>query len=413
MDLANGKAYWNHTFKGYSYPTLKENIECDVLIIGSGSGGAHCAYFLSETDLSVVVVDKREICCGSTRANTGLLQYCNDKTLSAMIHSFGVETAVRHYKLCLKAIETLKTQIVPNLLNNSNFRSRSSLYFASKKEDVSMLQEEYHTLRKYGFPSEYWTQDQIQKHFGFTKAAAIVTDGDAELNPYMHAQNLIHYALTNGVRVYEHTKIIRKKHNAEKNILYSEEGYEISAKYVIYATGYESQEEVRNPNDVIVSSYAITTNPIEDMESWYDSMMLWETARPYIYARRTLDHRIIFGGLDEPTINVEKRDSMLIHKRDQLLAQLCELFPELVGKVKVEFFWGAFFGETHDGLPTIGLYYDHPNSFFLRGFGGNGTVYCIILSQIIRDLIIKGSHKDAYIYLKERPNRTVIYPSKS
>ncbi|MEH6941359.1 NAD(P)/FAD-dependent oxidoreductase [Bacillus sp. JJ722] len=402
MDLANGKTYWNHTFEGYSYPMLEENIECDVLIIGSGSGGAHCAYFLSETDLSVVLVDKRDICCGSTRANTGLLQYGNDKTLSATIHSFGVETAVRHYKLCLYAIETLKNQIVPNLRNSSDFRSRKSLYFASTDEDVPMLQEEFQTLQKYGFPSEYWTREQIQKHYGFTKAAAIVTNGDAELNPYMHAQNLIHYAHLNGVRVYEHTKINRKEHKEEQNILYSEKGYKISAKYVIYATGYESQKEVKDPNDVIVSSYAIVTNSIEDMKTWYDSMMLWETARPYIYGRRTLDHRIVFGGLDEPTISVEKRDSMLIHKRDQLLNQLCELFPELVGKVKVEYFWGAFFGETHDGLPTIGLYNDYPNSFFLRGFGGNGTVYCIILSQIIRDLIIKGSHKDAHIYLKER-----------
>lgn len=116
-----------------------------------------------------------------------------------------------------------------------------------------------------------------------------------------------------------------------------------------------------------------------------------------------MDGRVVFGGLDEPTTRVEKRDSMLVHKRDELMDKLLQLFPELSGKVKAEYYWGAFFGETHDGLPTIGIYDEYPNSYFLRGYGGNGTVYSIILSQIIRDLIVKGGHEDLHLYLKERP----------
>ncbi|MFK4390705.1 hypothetical protein ABH916_002633 [Peribacillus frigoritolerans] len=30
-------------------------------------------------------------------------------------------------------------------------------------------------------------------------------------------------------------------------------------------------------------------------------MMIWETARPYLYARKTPGNRIIIGGLDEST----------------------------------------------------------------------------------------------------------------
>lgn len=403
MDLANGKTYWDQTFKGYSYPVLTEDIECDVLIIGSGSSGAHCAYFLSKTDLNIVLVDKRDICCGSSRANTGLLQYCNDKTLTSTIHSFGEKAAVRHYQLCLQALETLKNQVIPDLHNASDFVSRKSLYFASAESDVPMLQEEFQTLQRYGFPAEYWKSEDIERYFGFRKPAAIVTDGDAEINPFKHAQSLIQYAYQNGVRVFAHTKMNRRVVNKQQNLLYAENGHSIKAKHVIYATGYEAQEEVLDPNGVIVSSYALVTNPIEHLEHWYEQMMIWETARPYIYARRTVDDRIVMGGLDEPAKRTEKRDSMIIHKRDELLRLLCELFPELKGKVTAEYYWGAFFGETHDGLPTIGMYEEYPNSYFLRGYGGNGTVYSIILSQIIRDLILNGTHEDIEIYVKERP----------
>lgn len=403
LDLANGRTYWNTTFEGYEYPVLEEDVECDVLIIGSGSSGAHCAYFLSETNLSVVLVDKRGICRGSTIANTGLLQYSNDKTLTSTIHSFGERAAVHHYQLCLDAIRTLKEQVVPSLGNCSEFAVRKSLYFASTESDAAILKEEYNTLNKYGFPAEYWTRERIEAHFGFSKPAAIVTGGDAEINPFKHAQSLVHYAYKKGVRVYAHTTINRKEHSGDVSLLHTDQGRSIKAKYVVYATGYEAQEEVRDPNGVIMSSYALATNPVGEMEKWYGDMMIWETARPYIYARRTMDGRVVFGGLDEPTTRVEKRDSMLVHKRDELMDKLLQLFPELSGKVKAEYYWGAFFGETHDGLPTIGIYDEYPNSYFLRGYGGNGTVYSIILSQIIRDLIVKGGHEDLHLYLKERP----------
>ncbi|WP_050614559.1 NAD(P)/FAD-dependent oxidoreductase [Bacillus testis] len=403
MDLSSGKTYWDHTYKGFTYPVLENDVECDVLIVGSGSSGAHCAYFLADQGVSVTLVDKRTIASGSTVANTGLLQYSNDKMLSAMIRSFGEKAAVRHYQLGLEAIQTLNEEVVPSLAENSDFKIRKSLYFASSKEDVASLQEEFKTLKKYGFPADYFTKSQIEKYFSFSKEGAIVTGNDAEVNPYKHAHLLIHYAEQKGVKIYEHTKINGRKHTKEGDILYTDKGHSIKAKYIIYATGYEAQEEVRDPNGSIISSYALATNPVGNIDGWYDDMMLWETARPYIYARRTADGRIVFGGLDEATTKVDKRDTKLIHKRDLLMQTIYDMFPELKGKTMAEYYWGAFFGETHDGLPTIGTYEDYPNSYFLRGYGGNGTVYSVILSQIIRDLILKGKNDNSYIYLKERP----------
>ncbi|MFS0782528.1 NAD(P)/FAD-dependent oxidoreductase [Bacillus sp. 1P06AnD] len=410
MDLSSGKTFWDTTFSGYSYPELEENLNCDVLIVGSGSSGAHCAYFLADQGLKVALIDKREIAGGSTSSNTGLLQYSNDKMLSALIRTFGEEAAVRHYKLCLEAIKTLSDTVVPSLAQNSDLVIRKSLYFASQLEDVDSLKEEYDTLQKYGFPVEYYTKDMIEKHFSFSKEGAIVTGNDAEINPFKHAHLLIHYAHTKGTLVFERTKINGRKRTPEGDILYTDKGFAIKAKHIIYATGYEAQEEVRDPNGAIVSSYALATNPVGDIKGWHDNMMLWETARPYIYARRTVDGRIVFGGLDETTTKLGKRDSMIIHKRDLLMEKIFTMFPELKGKAVAEYYWGAFFGETHDGLPTIGIYEDYPNSYFLRGYGGNGTVYSIILSQIIRDLIVSGKNEDAYLYLKERP---VLHPEES
>jgi glycine/D-amino acid oxidase-like deaminating enzyme len=399
MDLNTGKLYWNGTLEeNMEFPPLEEDITCDVVIVGSGSSGAHCAYFMAETGLKVVLVDKRDISGGSTSANTGLLQFSNDKSLTSLINTFGAEAAVRHVNLCAQALQTLGNKIVPSLDEDPDFSFRKSLYFASDNKDVPMLQEEYQQLIKYGFPATYLTENEINKSFPFSKPAALITDGDAEINPYKNAHYLIKYAQDKGVRIFSNTRINGKILKEDKTILYTDQGFSISADKVIFATGYEAQEEVSDSNAQVVSSYAIATNPIYDDIGWKEDMMIWETARPYIYARRTADRRIIIGGLDEYTTYRNKRDSMIIHKRDKLIEELIKLFPSLQSNVEAEFYWGAFFGESKDGLPTIGMYENYPNCYFLLGYGGNGTVYSIILSQIIRDLITKGSHPDIELY---------------
>lgn len=69
--------------------------------------------------------------------------------------------------------------------------------------DVSMLKEEY----KPQFPVKYYTEKEINRKFSFPKAGALVTDNDAEINPYKHAHLLIEKAVSKGVRVYAKTKI--------------------------------------------------------------------------------------------------------------------------------------------------------------------------------------------------------------
>ncbi|MFS0669140.1 FAD-dependent oxidoreductase [Peribacillus frigoritolerans] len=92
--------------------------------------------------------------------------------------------------------------------------------------------------------------------------------------------------------------------------LFIETGHTVHAQTVIFATGYEAQKEVKDKNAVVLRSYAIATNQIADQAQWHDNMMIWETARPYLYARKTPGNRIIIGGLDE---------SMILNNRDKLI----------------------------------------------------------------------------------------------
>ena len=400
MDVHSGKFYWPTTItKRYDYPSLEQDIICDVLIIGAGSSGAQCAYYLKDKGLNVVMVDKHQPGQGSTAVNTALLQYAGEKMYYQLINSFGEEYATRHLKLCEQAIDEIERS-TRKLPISSDFIRRNSLYYASEEEDVSTLKEEYAFLKKNGFDVEFLEEADISERFPFQKRAAILYKNDAELNPLAYTLGMLETLYQSGIRIFANTKITGDYKSEFGYMFTTEQGFSIQAKQVIVACGYEGLEFKQDKNAVLSSSYAVVTKPV-DLSFWPGRELIWETARPYYYFRTTADNRIIIGGADETTVIADKRDTKIIYKRELLLKELHKLFPNL--KAEAEFFLGATYGGTHDGLPIIGEYSDRPGWHFLLAYGDNGMVYSMVIGKIIAELITSGNHPDLELYRNDRP----------
>lgn len=397
MDLKSGSLLWMDTLKqAKSYPGVTENVTCDVVVVGGGVSGAIISRELIEAGIDTVLVDKRKIGHGSTSANTGLLQFSNDKTLTSCIETYGEEHGLRYYQLCLAGIDKVEA-LAQECTIEPEFIRRDSLYFASSEQDTSLLQAEYKTLKKHGFCVDYMDRSDVERSFSFSKPGAIYSKGDAEVNPLKLSIGLIEANVKKGLRVFEATEVVDHHEDEGEVTLLVKGDYTIRAKFVVYATGYEAQQLKRNRNALLETSFAIATEPVTHFPGWKNRCLIWETARPYLYARTTADNRMIIGGLDEPYIKKDERERHLRSKRDHLLRSLLSLFPDLEG-VNVDYYWGAVFGNTHDGYPIIGPQPEFPRSFFALNYGGNGTVYCTIAGELIRNFIVKGEHPDAPIF---------------
>ncbi len=92
----------------YSYPSLRKNIDAEIVVIGGGISGALTSHALMEKGYKVVLIDKRDIAMGSTAATTSMLQYEIDVPLYKLAEMIGEEGAVECCREGIKAIHNIQ-----------------------------------------------------------------------------------------------------------------------------------------------------------------------------------------------------------------------------------------------------------------------------------------------------------------
>ncbi|WP_245851120.1 NAD(P)/FAD-dependent oxidoreductase [Paenibacillus herberti] len=408
IDHHTGKLFWPLTMTHVEeYPALQGQEKVQVAIIGGGMSGISCGLVLARSGISACVIEREKVAGASTSANTGLLQFSNDVMLSELVEQIGKKDAVHFYRDCVHAVEQLAL-VAGTLPGETGFRRQRSLYYASSEQDLPRLRQEYKLLHENGFAVDYWEPDDIASRFPFRKPGAIVTSGDAEVNPYQFVQAMSRAAVADGLLIREHTDIVRHSSGeGGKHRLEAADGSVVEADHVIYAIGYEP-EELRGKlvKAAINRSFAGVTGIQQSLAPWHQGMMIWETARPYLYMRTTVDGRVVIGGLDEENPHPVQGEAARQKRIDKLSKQLAELFPMLDSKLDYE--WSAVFGESRDNLPFIGRDPSLHNVYYCLGYGGNGTVYSMMAAHMLRDLIQGESHPLEKIVGLTRPSLTEV-----
>jgi glycine/D-amino acid oxidase-like deaminating enzyme len=404
VDLRSGSAYW--PIKDgliRTYPALEDDTRCDVAVIGGGISGALAAYHLVDAGLDTVLIDRRDVGGGSTSASTGLLQYEIDTNLIDLIDRIGKDGAQRSYRLCLDAITTLG-ELAERTDTECEFAPKKSLYLASSKKDVAGIRREYEARKAMGIAVTYLEPGEIGKRFSFEAPGAILSDVAAEVNPYRLTMGLLAAASRAGLRAFDRTTVTGYEHRPRGVTLTTDRGATIRARHVVMATGYEAQQHLRQKIVTYANTYAAITEPVDQFTGWGEEQcLIWETARPYFYARTTSDRRIMFGGADQPYESDEKRDARIGRKTAQLTRRLSAFFPDI--KVETAYAWAGVFGGTQDGLPVIGTTPEYPRAYFALGYGGNGITFSLVAAEIIRDALTRKKNPDAELFGFERLRR--------
>ena len=403
MDLHTGRTLWSESGPSVTrYPRLDGDVQSDVVVVGGGIGGAIAAWEIAERGFEVVVLERHRVSMGSTRGNTGLLQYANDMPLAEMIRVHGRERAVAFYRRCWEGVVRLR-EIAKKLPEDVEFAERMSLCYASVPADIPRLKDEASALVQHGFAAEIIVgREEVREAFGIDREAALATYGDAEVNPLKLTRALLAELVRRGAaRVFEDTAVVRTDEGAAHVVLETDGGFRVKARAAVVATGYGFQRARPLAGVRLGCTYAIATEPLSDLSGWPEGALIWETARPYLYMRTTRDRRLVVGGLDLPVPDGPRRDQDLNARADKLAQLAREVLPGL-GPMSIAYRWASTFGSTVDGWPIVGVYPGFRRIFCSLGYGGNGTVCYAVAADILARRIAG----------EDRPEDDVLRPER-
>jgi glycine/D-amino acid oxidase-like deaminating enzyme len=404
MDLKSGYPWW--AVKNgllHAFPPLRQDLRCDVAVLGGGISGALIADELAAHGHEVVVIDRRDVGWGSTAASTALLQYEIDTPMTELARCYGEADALLAYRSCAEAIPLLQAKAAE--VRDVGFARTRSLYYASRRRDLRALRGEFELRARHGFAVEWLDRDAVRERFALAADGAILSDVAARMDPYRMAYRLLQRLEKRGVDVFDRTTVASIQTSSRGVTLRTAEGFEVRAGHVVLAAGYEAQQWLDQRIAKNRSSYAFISDPIDAaaLGALADTL-LWETARPYLYLRSTDDGRLLVGGADDAIDIAARRDARVGKKARELLEKVLALWPQL--PLAIDFAWAGTFAETDDGLPFFGPHPQHgPRVHFAMAYGGNGITYSMVGAGLLRALIERRRHPLAALFSFARLER--------
>jgi glycine/D-amino acid oxidase-like deaminating enzyme len=385
--LRIGTSYWLDRYKGHAprFPTIHGRHATDVVVIGGGITGCLAADLLAESGIQVILLEAERIGRGSTAASTALLMQEPDKDFRELSERHGDARTERIWARSRRSLNALTRLLRRNRIESS-LESVPSVYWTAERAIATDLRRELAHRHRAGVAGAWLSADGLRRTMGIEGAGAIVTRGNAQIDPYRACIGIAAHARTAGARAHEHSAA-RRVIGSRTGVRVVLEDGEIDAAWAIIATGYATPEfKPLTARFRMTNTYVIATPPLPPAarrRMRLGSVMFWDTDEPYHYARWTPDRRLILGGEDAPRDRASDRARALARHARSLTSHLVSLYPSLDG-IEPDYAWEGLFATTPDGLPYIGPHRRYPRHLFALGYGGNGMTFGYLAAEILR-----------------------------
>ncbi|MDP8997700.1 MAG: FAD-binding oxidoreductase [Pseudomonadota bacterium] len=393
-DLRDGKPVWLHSPPRIQTSTFPSDHKADVVIVGTGVSGALMADALQRAGYSVLALDRRGIMSGSTPASTALLQSELDIPLIKLQKLLDKTHASRAWLRSAQSLRNLQSRI-EDLNIACDLRSRDTIYLPGNILDTEGLRQEGRAREKLGLRSRFVDRQELRELSGLRKAGALVTAGNADVNPVKLVAGLWRHFVARGGKLISHTEVTDVDQSRNRVKLQLADGRRIIAQHAVFCTGYEITKKLRPKGYKVISTWVLATKP-QAKHLWKGQSLIWEASDPYLYMRSTVDGRIIAGGEDEEFADEEIRNALMGKKIVAIARKAKALLPQ--ADFSAEFSWTGCFGTSPHSLPAVGPIPGLPRCYSVLGFGGNGITFSMLAAELVSRHIQGIADPDAEIF---------------
>jgi len=363
------------------YPALSGHQHTTVAVIGGGMTGALVAHAFASAGVATTVLEAALVGSGSTVASSALLLKEPDRELTDLVIRYGAPAGRRMWELSHQSADQL-VALLKRLRIDCKLKMTDAIYYASTAQAARRLGRECDLRTRSGFHARWLDPGQLRRLTGIAGHGAILSKNSAQFDPYRACAGIVRKAAAAGAEVFERSEVRRIEPDGHGVHIRTHHGT-LHAERVIIATGYATPRfRPLTGRFRMYRTYVLATEPIGKVQRddiGLTDVMVWDTDRPYHYARWTSDHRLLLGGGDR-LIRAGQRRQPLTAAASGLRAYFEARIPALA-TVRTEYSWEGLFAMTGDSLPYIGSHRRYPRHWFALGYGGNGMTFGFLAAR--------------------------------
>lgn len=367
------ESVWTNLDSRLRFPSLKKDINTQVLVIGGGMAGVLCAKKLSEAGISVVLLEANQIGSGITAKTTAVLTAQHDFLYQDMIKQFDEVTARAYLQANLAAVREFR-RLSQGIA--CDFQDMPSVQFTAAQPE--RLRQEALTVNRLGYAAQFGETAPLN-----VPAAGAVTYPDmAQFHPLKFLMDM-----AKDLQIYENSRVLDL--SGTTAIL---EHCQVQAQQVVVATHFP----FINRRGMYFMKLYQSRSYVLALENAPDpGATMAELEGGGLYFRPYGD-LLLMGGGDHRT---GKKGGGFAYLQDRAK----RYFPQ----ASIRYRWANQDCMSLDGLPYVGKYSPNmPDVYVATGFNAWGMTNSLVAANLLTDMICGKNNPLAQML---RPDRSMLH----
>lgn len=361
-----------------NFPSLTENIDTDVVVVGGGITGLTTALLLQKSGREVVLLEGRHLGGGATgRTSAHLTEMLDHRWMNVQKH-LGTEKAALLAQGVRDSIRTISS-LISEYDIECDFKQVDGYLYAVKEEHLEFLQKECIAATELGFPLEVVSEVGLP----FESFGAIRFPKQYYFQPVRYLEDLAREFVKLGGQIFERSHVDEysdKKAGVEVSV----RDYKVRGKELVLAThtpiGFNVVQTELSP----YTSYVIAAT----LKGPVPENLYWDTNDPYFYTRpfhgenETL---LIVGGVDHHT-GAKVDTDMRFEELENYVRRHYEVD-------EVKYRWSEEFYYPVDGVPLVGKSPMANHTHIATGYAAEGLTFGTLAAQVLCDSLLGVENK--------------------
>lgn len=357
---------------------ITQDVDADVVIIGSGSTGISTALYLAqELGIQALVLEANQTAWGCSSRSGGQGQNASGRlTRTQWIERWGLDVA-----------KQLDTEIRTGFENFKHLTSRidcdatdgGHLYLAHRPEKLEYLRREASVRREvFGYDTRLLSAQELRRDYCDERdaAGAMLEAEGVGIHPLKFTFGLIRKARALGVKLHTASPVQGWETINGVQHLRTPGGTVRARRVAVCTGGYTGQ--ALNPllrNRIMpILSNSVVTRPLTEAElkatNFRTRTFLTDTRTLRFYYRLLPDNRLQLGSRSSVT-GADAQDPRHLKLLTDAIARK---FPPLAG-IQIDYSWWGWVDVSHDMMPRITRPDPAQNVWYALGYGGNGVSF--------------------------------------